>query len=127
MHKIHSAFLLPFFMAIMLSACGSVNYDDQADQQLTAITSESNLQFTTWISQTKAGTPVAYDPKFYDKVEADVKTLEIRMEASQDAATQKLIPVFQSLVDQFENLRKFHVAQRIFSHPEFFCRPDQIC
>jgi uncharacterized protein YceK len=104
---------------LILGGCGSVNYDDQADQQLTSITQESNQQFTTWESQAAAGTPVTYDKTFYDKIEADIKTLEIRMEASQDVATQNLIPVFSSLLDQLEQLRTLHIKQKKFSDTAF--------
>lgn len=106
-------------MAVLLNGCGAVNYDEQADQQLTSITQETNQQFTTWESQAAAKTPVVYDTKFYDKVEADLKTLEIRMEASQDPATQNLVPVFASLIDQIDQLRKLHIAQKTFADVPF--------
>ncbi len=111
--------LLPFLVTTTLGSCGSVNYDDEADKQLTTITQETNQQFATWESQAQAKSPVVYDTKFYDKVEADIKTLEIRMEASQDAATQHLIPVFDSLNNQVEQLRNFHMTQKAFSDAEF--------
>jgi hypothetical protein len=33
---------------LLLSACASVNYDEQADTQLTHITQDVNQQFITW-------------------------------------------------------------------------------
>jgi hypothetical protein len=76
-----------YVLASFLCSCASVNYDDQADKQLTDITQEVNQQFITWEDQAKSKA-VAYDAKYYDKLEADLKTLEMRMEASQDPATQ---------------------------------------
>ncbi len=75
---------------LTLVGCASVNYDDQADTELTNITQEVNQQFITWEDQAKSK-PVAYDAKYYDKLVAYIKTVEIRMEASQDPATQNLI------------------------------------
>jgi hypothetical protein len=95
-----------------LVACATVSYDQVADQQLTAVTQEVTQQFTTWMSQAREGkSPVAYDAKFYDKVEADILTLQIRMEASQDPATSKLVPIFSSLNAQLEQVRTLHQKQ----------------
>jgi hypothetical protein len=106
-------------IAPLICSCGAVNYDAQADQQLTTLTQETNQQFITWESQAIAKTPVVYDTKFYDKVEADIKTLEIRMEASQDPATQNLISVFDSLNSQIESLRALHMKQKSFNDAPF--------
>jgi hypothetical protein len=107
--------------SFLLAACATVAYDDQADQQLTALSQELNLQFITWESQLEAQTPTAvpYDAAFYNKVEADITTLEIRMEASQSEATDKLVPVFQSLAQQVENLRNLHQKQGQFKDAAF--------
>ncbi|HEY4940240.1 MAG TPA: hypothetical protein VII56_02335 [Rhizomicrobium sp.] len=102
--------IMASLLAMGLTGCSTVDYDAQADQQLTTISQEVNQQFVTWESEASPATPVAYDTKFYDKVEADVKTLEIRMEASQDTSTRTLIPVFDSLNTQFEGLRTVHKA-----------------
>ena len=107
-----------FAFAFLLCSCASVNYDEQADKQLTDITQEVNQQFITWEDQAKTKS-VPYDSKYYDKLEADVKTLEMRMEASQDPATQNLIPVFDSLSKQVEDLRQFHIHHSALP-PEFF-------
>lgn len=105
-------------ITIALAGCGTVTYDDQADQMLTSITKETNQQFIAWENKAKEG--VAYDATFYDKVEADVKTLEIRMEASQDPATSTLIPVFDSLYNQYENFRIYHRTNSPLSQASFF-------
>lgn len=108
-------------LALWLVGCGTVNYDDQADQQLTSITQEINLQFLTWAHQIDATPPkpAGYDAKFYDKVEADITTLQIRMEASQDPATQKIVGIFSSLLDQIEQIRQLHMAQKTFNNSAF--------
>jgi hypothetical protein len=109
---------------LILSGCASVNYDDQADSQLTSITQEVNQQFITWENQSKAKA-APYDPTFYNKLEADLQTLEIRMEASQDPATQNLIPVFDSLNQQVENLRQLHQTEKTLP-AEFFHAERQL-
>jgi hypothetical protein len=113
--------LLAVALAAALGACGAVTYDDQADTQLTALTQALNLQFLTWANQVE-GTPpkpAAYDASFYDKTEAAIMTLQIRMEASQDKATQTLIPIFRSLYSQVEQLRQLHIKQKTFADGPF--------
>jgi hypothetical protein len=106
---------------VQLSACATVNYDTEADKQLTSLSEEINLQLITWENQIDAdpSVPVPYDAKFYNKAEADVTSLEIRMESSQSTATDKLVDVFSSLVAQLEELRKLHQKEKAFSHAEF--------
>ncbi|WP_321900102.1 hypothetical protein [Paraburkholderia heleia] len=95
------------FSSLILSGCSTVNYDSQADQQLTTITQEINLQLTTWEHQAEK-TPVAYDTSFYDKTESDISSLEIRMESVQSPATDKLVSYFESLNNQLEEMRSQH-------------------
>ena len=92
----------------LFTACATINYDQQADQQITALTQQINLQYLSWESQARSNGPVAYDAKFYDTVEASLATLEMRMTASQDASSAKLTQLFQNLMQQLENERKFH-------------------
>jgi hypothetical protein len=99
-----------------IGACASVSYDQQADQQITGVTQEITLQLLTWANQAAEGkTPVTYDAAFYNKAEADIATLRIRMEASQDPATAKLATIFSSLNDQLETLRSLHQKQNNLS------------
>jgi hypothetical protein len=105
-----------------LTGCATASYDQQADQQITSITKDVTLQFVTWENQAKEKKPVAYDATFYNKAEADISTLEMRMEASQDPATSKLIDIFKSLTDQLEAVRALHKRQNnlseVFAHAE---------
>ena len=114
-------FVLAGCLALWLAACGTVNYDQQADQQITAITQEINLQLLTWAHQIDAtpSKPAAYDTKFYDKVEADLTTLQIRLEASQDPATQKIVQNLNDLLTQVEQIRQLHMAQKTFNNSAF--------
>ena len=106
--------LLAWWGIFLLAGCATINYDPQADKSLSTITHEINQQLIVW--QHQAGTkqypkPVRYDPKFYDHVEADIATLEIRMEATQDFATQKVVGIFKSLNEQLEGMRDIHKKQ----------------
>jgi hypothetical protein len=103
----HSILIKTIFFTSLLSGCSTVNYDSQADQQITTITQEINLQLTTWELQAET-TPVAYDTSFYDKTESDISTLEIRMESVQSPATDKLVGYFESLNNQLETMRSLH-------------------
>ena len=102
---------------VLLSSCATVNYDQQADQQLSALSQEITLQFITWANQVEESppSPVPYDAKFYDKVQADITALEIRMQASQSAATDKISGVFTSLFDQIQSVRKLHQKHGSFT------------
>lgn len=105
-----------FLSCVLMTACATVTYDAQADRQLTALTQEINFQFITWENQLNAPrpTPVTYNAKFYDKVETNITTLEIRMEAAQTTATNKLAGIFQSLYKQVEVFRKFQLKHGPF-------------
>lgn len=122
MHKPRvSSSLIPMCLSLLLlsAGCATVSYDQQADQQITSVTQEVNLQLLTWAEQAESGKAVPYDTSFYDKSEADISTLQIRMEASQDPATQKLIDIFKSLTSQIEELRGLHKKQNNLSGPFF--------
>jgi hypothetical protein len=120
--------VLACFNALQLVACATVSYDPIADQQLTSVTQEVAEQFTTWTSQARTGkNPVAYDAKFYDKVEADILTLQIRMEASQNPATARLIPIFGSLNDQLDRVRALHRKQNDLDAPFLTAELDLLC
>jgi hypothetical protein len=111
-----------------LSGCATVNYDAEADKQLTTLSQEINLELITWANQIDSPTPkpAAYDAKFYDKVEADLTTLEIRMGSSQSEATDKVMGVVQSLLEQIEGLRRRHEQQKTLTDAEFLRAEQQL-
>jgi hypothetical protein len=103
-------------LVTVLAACATISYDQQADQQITNLTQEISLQLITWANQAAdSKTPVPYAATFYDKAEADIATLQIRMEASQDPANTKLASIFDSLRDQLEKMRALHEKQNKLS------------
>jgi len=104
-----------------VQGCTTVNYDSQADQQITSITTEFNQQMLSWESQAGATPPIpaTYDAKFYDKLEADITTLRIRLMASQDAASNLIVGDISTLQDDVEKLRQFHIKQKQFAVASF--------
>ncbi|MEN2473127.1 hypothetical protein [Burkholderia sp. GS2Y] len=108
-------FLLLIFASSLLSSCSTVNYDQQADQQITSLTQEINLQFITWKNQVESRKLIPYDTKFYDKVQSDIAVLQIRMEAPQDTADQKIASTISSISDQIQAVRNTHKSQNNLS------------
>jgi hypothetical protein len=110
--KVPSVAILLSICLLILGGCATIDYDQTADTQLTSLTQEIELQLTTWANQAEADkSTVKYDPKFYDKVEADISTLQIRMEATQNKVTNELVGIYKSLRDQLEAMRKLHEKQ----------------
>ena len=119
---------LLWLTCLALAGCAAVSYDAEADKQLTSLSQEINLQLITWANQLEASTPttVAYDPKFYNKAEADLTALKIRLQATQSAATDQASAVCQSLLGQVEDLRKLHEKEKAFTSAEFLRAEQQL-
>ncbi|MCK4133210.1 hypothetical protein QN078_10440 [Ralstonia nicotianae] len=99
-----------------LAGCATVTYDPQADQQLTTLTQDINSQLSNWaITSESTKKSIPFDPSFYSKVESQVATLEIRMEATQDPASVKIAGIFNDISDQIDKVRILHQKQNNLS------------
>ena len=117
-----NVFLSRIFYALgvmfILTGCATISYDAQADQQITALTQYSNEELFTWESKAKdSSTPVTYKPDFYDKFSANATTLELRMEATQDESTERLMEIFTDIQRQIDSMRALHKDENTLSAP----------
>ena len=116
-------------MLTLLTSC-AVTYDATADQQITTLTQDINQQFTTWIVATTDHVPVKYDPDAYSKIEGEIVSLGMRLQASPDFETRRLALICTgtgrgpenlsqqpSLQNQVEQLRTIHQRQASIQDP----------
>jgi hypothetical protein len=105
----HGARLGLPILGVLTMGCATINYDQQADQQLTSLVQAINQQYITWENQAiSSKQKVQYDSKFYDQIESGIASLEVRMEASQDVSTPKLTSAFNQLFAEVESERNQH-------------------
>jgi hypothetical protein len=92
-----------------LAACASPQYDSQADTSISSLQKEIHSQIDAWIS----GTNPAYSDnvKFYNTVDTDLSSLEIRMEATPDPSSANLPTVFSNLKTELASMQSVHKKQ----------------
>ena len=110
------ALWLPLLVALA-AACASVppQYDQTTDAAISALQKEIDTQLVQWISLKRAGDPASLakatyqaNIDFYNKVEVDLTSLELRMEAVPDKSTQKLPEFFSNIRTELSNLQTQH-------------------
>ena len=102
-------------IVFFIGACASPQYDSKADTAIGALQSNLHGQIDGWISKSK--------PATYDTVDTDLKSLELRMEATPDPSTANLPIVFSNLSTEITNLKNTHKQSGTLS--EFFLRATQ--
>lgn len=108
--------LIAGLMAVVLAAWVSVpQYDQTTDSAISSLQKEVDAQLVQWISDEKDNTDAskndasyARNIKFYDKVDTDLTSLELRMEAVPDPLTSRLTTFFTSLRQQLADVRDLH-------------------
>jgi hypothetical protein len=99
--------------AILLASCVSVpQYDATTDTQLSALQSEIDSKLVEWATDvsspdpgTKAKAGYSKNVDFYNKVDTDMESLELRMEAVPDASNHNLPTYFTNLRQMLTNLK----------------------
>jgi hypothetical protein len=108
-----------FLISILVISCASVpQYDAETDKQITTLQKDIDSQlvkFITYSRQTDAAskTKGSYSQNidFYDKIDTDITSLELRMEAVPDPSTKNLPQIFKNLREQFKNIQDAHKQQ----------------
>jgi TRAP-type uncharacterized transport system substrate-binding protein len=118
-----------FVLLAVLAACAAPTYDEQTDKQIAAVQQETDAGLVKLITLArkidrlkeqsdpasrkalaeatlKAGYEANVD--FYDKVDSDLTSLELRMTATPDLSAAKLGESIKALRDNIDDLRKFH-------------------
>jgi hypothetical protein len=101
-----------------LAACASApQYDDTANTQLTNLQKEVDSQIVRFISDARQNTAeslkdasYAQNIKWYNSVDTDTTSLELRMEAVIDPSTANLPTFFDNLRSQMSNIQTAHQA-----------------
>jgi hypothetical protein len=89
----------------VLSSCASPpQYDAQTDTQLTNLQKEVDSKIVTFISDERLGDPASLkdasytlNVKWYNQVDTDLETVELRMEAVPDPSTANLPQIFNNI------------------------------
>jgi hypothetical protein len=83
----------------------AVNYDQNIDQQVTAITQEGDQQLATWENELVAHQTITYDSSSYSKIQGDLQALETRLANSPDFETKHLASIVTSQITLWNNIR----------------------
>jgi hypothetical protein len=115
-------FFIVLHIAFLLCSCAAPQYDSKADAAISDLQSKLHGQIDGWISKSK---PASYTKNvaFYDGVDTDLKSLELRMEATPDPSTANLPIIFSNLSNQITTLRKTH--EETGTPTEFFLLATQ--
>lgn len=114
--------VLLFPILLIFYGCAAPQYDVKADTAIGDLQSKIHGQINSWISKDKS-LSYASNKGFYDIADTDIKSLEIRMEATQDPSTANLPTVFSNLSTQMSEMRELHMEKNTLS--EYYLRPQQ--
>jgi len=97
----------------LVAGCASLpQYDSTTDTNLTSLQKEIDWQIVEWTSDanstdatTKAKLLNSNNIDFYNKVDTDIESVELRMEAVPDASNQNLPQYFTNLRQMLTNLK----------------------
>ena len=111
-----------------LGACVSApQYDATTDANLSALQREIDAQLVKWIadvrsskSADKENATYAKNVDFYNKVDTDMLSLELRMEAVPDASNKNLPQYFSNLRQIVENIKSTQQEDDAKKPPEYF-------
>jgi hypothetical protein len=105
-------------IAVVAGCASAPQYDQTTDAAIGNLQKEVDSQLVQWISDQRENTDAskkdasyAQNEKFYDKVDTDLTSLELRMEAVPDASSSKLTKFFDALYQQINNVRDVHQKQ----------------
>jgi hypothetical protein len=109
----------------LLAACASIpQYDAATDTMLSGLQSEIDAKLVEWVSDVRSSDPAvrakaAYgaNVEFYNKVDADMESLELRMEAVPDASNRNLPQYFINLRQFIDNIKTAQQALGAQSPP----------
>ena len=119
---------------VVITACGLLagcvtvpQYDAATDTSLSSLQSEIDAKLVEMVSDVRSTDPSVkgkatyqQNVSFYNKVDTDIESLELRMEAVPDASNKNLPEIFNTIrgiLDNFENTQKQLDAK---TSPEFF-------
>jgi hypothetical protein len=124
---------LVVLLILLAAGCAVPQYDDTANTELTALQKEVDSQIVTFISLARQGGPdalkkgsYAQNIDWYNKVDTDTTSLELRMEAVLDPSTKNLPTFFDNLRQQFTNLRTTHQAKGNLPAPVWVVTRNQL-
>lgn len=108
--------LMALLFAIVLASCATPpQYDDQADTQITNLQKEIDSQIVKFISDAHQGDTAALKDssylqniKWYNQVDTDLTSLELRMESSSDPSTANFPQFFDNMRTELSNIQKDH-------------------
>jgi hypothetical protein len=108
--------LMTLLFPVVLASCVTPpQYDDQADTQITNLQKEVDSQVVKFISDARQGDAVSLKDssylqniKWYNQVDVDLTSLELRMESSSDPSTANLPQFFDNLRTEFSKIQKDH-------------------
>jgi hypothetical protein len=122
-------FPLWMVVAVIASCAPAPTYDESTDKQIMAVQQETDAGLEKLITLGRkidslrnlkdlasqkalkdAQSKASYDANvdFYDKVDTDLTSLQLRMTATPDLSGVKLDESFKALQDNMDDLRKFH-------------------
>ncbi len=103
---------------LILSCAPPPQYDQQTDAQLTALQKEVDSRIVQFISDGRAGDAAslkqggyAQNIDWYNNVDSDMTSVEMRMEAIPDPSTANLPAFFDNLRTELAAVRKDHQAK----------------
>jgi hypothetical protein len=111
-------------ICVAMALCGSTaacvsapQYDDTANTELTNLQKEVDSQIVQFISDARQNTAdslkdssYTQNIKWYNSVDTDTTSLELRMEAVIDPSTANLPTIFDNLRTQMSNIQAVHQA-----------------
>jgi len=103
-------------IGLLVSGCVSApQYDATTDSDISSLQNEIDSELVQWTSLAQAGDAAslqkqsyAQNTSFYDKVDSDLETLELRLEAVQDPSTANMPQYFSNIRAQIANLKALH-------------------
>lgn len=105
-------------MLFLVAGCAAPLYDEQTDQEITAVQREVDSWLVTLTALSSRHDKASIDKAsyaqnsdYYDKIDSDLTILRTRMLASPDPSAAKLAPIFDNLAATITDLRKVHEAQ----------------
>ncbi|MGG7445056.1 hypothetical protein ACQ3G7_03075 [Kosakonia oryzendophytica] len=123
--KINAPLLFLFFLLV---GCVAPNYDAVSEQQISSIQNEIDLKLSSWtevidreqkpLSEIKE-IQYANNIDFYNKVQADLRSLEIRLSLNKNPQIrQQLITFSQSLSKQLTTFQNDHKQRGYLFRPQ---------
>ncbi|MBF0480441.1 MAG: hypothetical protein HQK81_02450 [Desulfovibrionaceae bacterium] len=101
--------------ALLLSSCAAPQYDSITDAQISSLQKEVDSQMVQFITLSRQNDQdsikkgsYSQNIEFYNKVETDLTSLELRIEAVPDLSTSVFPELFAKMRKGVENIRQAH-------------------